>query len=249
MSGLSEEEINKMVNELVQNKESVSSEEKTESTTSTEQKQESNATNQELNKLMSGLFSELITTFIPPEVKNNKNFKMNKMMKMLLSSFEQSKNKETDASDENKSCNDENQPSEEEFSQSDTDQSEDQPVEDVQSEEESSESDDEDVNQSDTDQYDDLESSEDDQSEDVTEPSIFVILQNGTAIGYTTSFSTAEKKSIQFYKQFIFKNTTRYLRTEKSLGQITVYERNPHLLLPFLENIVFELTIVSLYEL
>lgn len=249
MSGLSEEEINKMVNELVQNKESVSSEEKTESTTSTEQKQESNATNQDLNKLMSGLFSELITTFIPPEVKNNKNLKMNKMMKMLLSSFEQSKNKETDTSDENKSGNEENQSSEENASQSDVDQSEEQPVEDVQSEEESSQSDDEDVNQSDTDQYDDLESSEDDQSEDVTEPSIFVILQNGTAIGYTTSFSTAEKKSIQFYKQFIFKNTTRYLRTEKSLGQITVYERNPHLLLPFLENIVFELTIVSLSEL
>ena len=249
MSGLSEEEINKMVNELVHNKESVSSEEKTESTTSTEQKQESNATNQDLNKLMSGLFSELITTFIPPEVKNNKNLKMNKMMKMLLSSFEQqSKNKETDTSDENKSGNEENQPTEENDSQSDTDQSveEDQPDEDVQSEEELSQSDEDESSQSD----DDDEEEENNQSdEDITDPSIYVVLQNGTAIGYTTSFSTAEKKSIQLYKQFIFKNTTRYLRTEKSLGQITVYERNPHLLLPFLENMVFELTIVSLSEL
>ena len=252
MSGLSEEDINKMVNELVQNKESVSAEEKTESTTSTEQKQDSNATNQDLNKLMSGLFSELITSFIPPEVKNNKNLKMNKMMKMLLSSFEQSKNKETDTSDENKSGNEENQPTEENANHSDEDQSEEeQPDEDVQSEEEPSQSEDEDESEDESDESDDEDAnqSDTDQSEDDVESSIFVILQNGTAIGYTTSFSTAEKKSIQFYKQFIFKNTTRYLRTEKSLGQITVYERNPHLLLPFLENIVFELSIVSLSEL
>jgi hypothetical protein len=248
MSGLSEEEINKMVNELVHDKESVSTEEKSESTTSTEQKQESNTADKELKKLMSGLFSELITTFIPPEVKNNKNFKMNKMMNMLLSSFEQSKNKETDTTDKNKS--EENQPLEENASQSDTDQSvdEDQPEEDTQSEEDSSQSDDdeeEETSQSDNDEEENTQSDD----EDVTEPSIYVVLQNGTAIGYTSSFSTAEKISIQLYKQFIFKNTTRYLRTEKSLGQITVYERNPHLLLPFLENIVFDLSIVSLYEL
>jgi hypothetical protein len=241
MSGLSEEEINKMVNELVHNKESVSTEEKTESidTTEEKQKQESIATNQELNKLMSGLFSELITTFIPPEVKNNKNFKMNKMMNMLLSTFEQSKNKETNTTDKDNS--------EENDSQSDNPSSEEeQPDEDTQSEEETSQSDDDDEEETSQSDNDEEENTE---TEDVTEPFIYVVLQNGTAIGYTSSFSTAEKKSIQLYKQFIFKNTTRYLRTEKSLGQITVYERNPHLLLPFLENNVFELSIVSLSEL
>lgn len=247
MSGLSEEEINKMVTELVNNKKV--SEETT--TNVTEEKQDATTSNQDINKLMSGLFSELITTFIPPEVKNNKNLKMNKMMKLLLSSFEQSKNKNEQADNvvsEKEVQSDEDEPSEKEVQ---SDEEVEQSDEEDGSSDEEVQSDEEDGSYDEEVQSDEDGSSEEVQlnNEETNENTIFIILQNGNAIGYTTSFSTAEKKSILLYKQFIFENTTRYLRTEKSLGRITVYERNPHLLLPFLENSVFELSIVSLSEL
>lgn len=243
MSGtLSEDQINNLVTDLVDKIKQDSKEESTTTDTSppkSEQVQEksepqqSDASKPTIQQLLGGLFTNVVKTLIPPELKKNK--EMDKMLSMIMSTFTSEHETTKSSSGEsnsslNKDCG-------------------------VEYEKDTSEEDEEEDDDTTTDEDDDTEHVED--SDDITESSgneyekegtIYIITRDMVCLGYTSSSDEAEKYMVDLYKNFIFNHTDQFFRTEKTKRSITLYERNPHLLFAFREHICVQFEIIKLHR-
>ena len=210
----------------------------------------------QMNHVIGNLFSGLLNSFVKPE--SGKNNEMEQMIKSLFSSMTQTATTPSTSSVQKSVVNDkkkDDKTKKEESNEKSTDEtkedveSADETEEDVESADETEEDDEStDETEEDDESADETEEEEeeDDESADETEEDmIYIIETNGNLIGYTTTFEEADQKILKLYRSFLFSNQSRFLRTYRSLGKITIYERNPYVLLPFSEQIVCQFTIRS----
>ena len=251
MAALNERQIDDMVKELVEDvlqpievskketTEEVAKEAEQQNVKGDDNKDTETKPSPDINKMINGLFTNLVDSFIPQEFKQNKD--VNKMMSLLMTSFNSvGLNSSTKETKETQSKEDESEDQTEE----DEDQTEED--EDQTEEDESEDQTEEDEDQTDEDDLDDYYTDSDSQELNNNE-SVFVVLHNNKPLGYANSFKKAKNYMIYLYNKFMFSNMDSFLRTERTRKSIQVYEREPFTIFPFSEKMIttFNITSVS----
>ena len=128
--------------------------------------------------------------------------------------------------------------SESEEKDDDDDEEEDEEDED-EGEDEEEEEDDEDEEEEEKDEEENGEGEEETESEESQE--IYLIFENKKRYFYATSYSNAQKTMSKLFQRFLYKNNTQFMRIDKDLEKIVVYNREPNSLQPFNEQLLYEI--------
>jgi hypothetical protein len=212
----------------------------------------------DINKMINGLFSNLVDSFIPPELKQNKD--LNKMMSLIMTSFAPNQNKPKDdetKTESNSQVKEKKSDKFDEKEQSDkseqTDDSDDQSDESVCSDDsddqnEGSESDDQTEESDVTDQSDFYDETEVD-TELNEDESVYVVLHNNMPLGYAHTYNKAKNYMVYLYNKYMFSNKQSFLRTVRKSSSNTVYEREPFTIFPYNDKIATTFCITTVAHL
>ncbi len=261
MSQTEDKLINELVTELLdevktENKEPVPNTTQTEPNSVDSEKKESQETNPFASAMGNGmpkidlsqankLFSGLIKSFIPPELKKNKD-----VQKMFDMFFKDDKTKKEDVQDklENEDVQKDDEDVED-VQEEDTEDVEDVDTADIENED----TEDEDVQDEDTEDesQDNVQENEDSQDEDCdcdnceyeSVKYAFVIMRDDKPIAYTKKFKYAQKYMNKLYRNLIIKHADVFTKTVHELGSIRVYERKVYTLFPFQDTLMAHFSI------
>lgn len=264
MSQTEDKMINELVTELLdevktENKEPVE-ETQTQPNSVDSEKKESQETNPFASTMGNGmpkidlsqankLFSGLIKSFIPPELKKNKD-----VQKMFDMFFKDDKPKKEDAQEKlekNQVVNDiEDEDHEEDSQENDV---EDEDVQENNEEDTDDVDEDEDTEDIDEDESQDnvKENEEESQDEDCdcdnceyeSVKYAFVIMRDDKPIAYTKKFTNAQKYMNKLYRNLLIKYANVFTKTVRELGSIRVYERKVYTLFPFQDTLMAHFSI------
>ena len=194
---------------------------------------------------MNKLFSGLIKSFIPSELKENQDVK--KMFDLFFpveekeSTLAQDVPKENvDGDEENVDGDDENVDGDEEDGEEDGESA--SASDDDESESASDESPTKAESESECNCVDECDCIERTRESEETKY-VYVISQDQQALGYTKSYKKAERFMESLYQSLLQKNCDLFLRTDRSIGWIRVYERKTYALFPFQDTVVSVFTI------
>jgi hypothetical protein len=207
------------------------------------------------------LFSGLIKSFIPPELKKNKD--VQKMFDMFFSDPNSKKETTVKDKDAQENVKEENEDveddQEEDIEDIEDEQVENDDVEDEQEEvEDEQEGDDEEDEQEGDDEEEQVEDEQDsecdcdcnnceiDNCDSCVYESVkyaFVIMWDDKPIAYTKKFTNAQKYMNKLYRNLLMKHANVFTKTVRELGSIRVYERKVYTLFPFQDTLMAHFSI------
>ena len=248
--------VNELVNEQQQSTDNKSTEPETKSTEETRKnvytdskpigtREPVDVTQNEqlVNNAINSLFKNLFKTMIPTELQKNKDIST-----VFTSIFNVSKNKgKKENNKESEPVEESSEVEDEESESSEVDDEEDSDVEDETNGEDDVSGEDETSESEDNSEVDDEESDVDEETRD-NSSDLFIILQNGEPLYYTYYLTDAKRALKELHKQFIRSNPNSFLSTKHEFCKKFVYERNAFSLFPFQDRLVCTLSIISIPE-
>jgi len=109
--------------------------------------------------------------------------------------------------------------------------------EDDETDEDETDEEDEDEDEEDEDEEDE---EEDEEEYEEDEDDIYLICENKSNFHYAASYEDAKQAMLDKFHHFL-ENNTCFLRIDKSINKISVYERNPNSLSPFNEQLIYDI--------
>jgi len=200
------------------------------------------------------LFSGLIKSFIPPELKKNKD--VQKMFDMFFADTNTKKDTKNTVTEEKKDLQDDDVQDENEEDVEDgnedvedvDDEQDVDTVEDVYGEnaKDNVEKDEENAEDNEDDCDCDCNNCEMDNCDDCVYESkkyAFVIMWDDKPIAFTKTFTNAQKYMNKLYRNLVMKHANVFTKTVRELGSIRVYERKVYTLFPFQDTLMAHFSI------
>jgi flagellar biosynthesis GTPase FlhF len=213
-----------------------------------------------LNKVLDQVDKDRVNV----ETESNASDDLNQMVKELEEEFKDDKGipsisipsdeKENDEEDENEE--DENE--EDENEEDENDENSEEEEEDSEYEEDENEEDENDENSEEEEEDSEYEEEEDSEYEEEDKEDVFwdtyedtcqfVVSLNHEPIGYFDNFRRAQSHIQMLYNQFINTHSNLFLRTERSMGKIKVYQKTPYMWFVYSEAVCLDLKIDTVYR-